>query len=309
MKLWPEATKLFIDQSGLYRTEQSRRAVIQTLRALSQTKVNPDVRSFSTAELTAFCLGRTGATKELAPATVRQRRSLVKRFYEWSEFNGLVKANPASSLTFTVRPGKNGVQHHTWLTNDQMSTVVDSTGDDLKGRRDRLILMFGLLCGLRRSDIANLRWSQFSADLSTVRVVGKGGKHATLGLPGQLQEELRDWRQTAPAGTDTVLPGFTWHPGFAGQEPQTTVNWDEPIGGHAVWQVVNTVAAKTNIPLKTHDLRRSFAGALDRAGVPVQDIQSAMRHSNLGTTSIYLEANPERAIKATAGLSINTRRK
>jgi integrase len=51
-------------------------------------------------------------------------------------------------------------------------------------------------------------------------------------------------------------------------------------------------------------MRRSFGGLLESKGVPVTDIQRAMRHSNVGTTSVYLDKNPAKAAAITGALTI-----
>jgi integrase len=47
-----------------------------------------------------------------------------------------------------------------------------------------------------------------------------------------------------------------------------------------------------------HSLRHGFATRLLESGVPINQVQALMRHSNLATTSVYTKANPIDAIKS-----------
>lgn len=49
--------------------------------------------------------------------------------------------------------------------------------------------------------------------------------------------------------------------------------------------------------LHFHSLRHGFATQLARNGMPIHYIRTLMGHSNISTTNVYLEANPEDALK------------
>ena len=47
-----------------------------------------------------------------------------------------------------------------------------------------------------------------------------------------------------------------------------------------------------------HSLRHGFATQMVRNGVPIHHVRTLMGHSNISTTNVYLEANPEDALKS-----------
>ena len=55
----------------------------------------------------------------------------------------------------------------------------------------------------------------------------------------------------------------------------------------------------TNKPsLHFHSLRHGFGTRMANQGVPIHQIRTLMGHSNISTTNIYLEANPQEALKS-----------
>jgi len=72
---------------------------------------------------------------------------------------------------------------------------------------------------------------------------------------------------------------------------------DDLLIGLAVGTVKNYIHAIAkragNLPYHAHSLRRYFANALMRAGVPIENIQTAMRHSSIETTRRYLNISED----------------
>jgi integrase len=56
--------------------------------------------------------------------------------------------------------------------------------------------------------------------------------------------------------------------------------------------------AKLNPDFTFHSLRHGFATRLLQSGVPINQVQILMGHSDISTTGVYLRANPEDALKS-----------
>jgi integrase len=93
--------------------------------------------------------------------------------------------------------------------------------------------------------------------------------------------------------------------GLVETDPVLIVDWDLPLGDDGIYVAVRKAGERCELSLAPHDMRRSFAGILEDDGIPVTDIQRAMRHTNVGITSGYLEQNPRRAAAVTKGLTID----
>lgn len=280
------AASTFINDSGTCRTRASVDTYRGELARLGAMFPRLNLDQFTVNELVQFCLAN-----HPSDATIRRRRAILRGFFGWCAYKHMCPTNPASDLTYALKPGHAEVRTHSWLDEESIGHVVRSCPNDLMGDRDRLVLLIGFMLGLRRAEIAGLRWPDFSLDLSRVTLVGKGRKLVTLGVPPQLRDALKAWRRNAPVGTATVLPTFD----VDRFGTRTVVNWDKPLGWDGVGRVVITAGERAGFPrLRPHDMRRSFAGVLERKGVPVADISRLLRHGDLGVTSRYLDKNPER---------------
>ena len=283
MKISEAARPYILATCNTSQSKVTYRSLLQRL----QDHVGPiDMKDVTLTQLGEFCI-----VGDVAPGTVRLRRSIVQSFFEWAQFHGMVDTNPASGLRHVVKAVGGGVREHHWLDQDQMAVILQSCTDDAAGRRDRLICLFGVLMGLRRSEIAALRWPQFSSDLSRLTLIGKGRKLATLGVPPQVRDELTRWRAEAPAGSTTVLPTLratSWASETSGPD------WECPIGRDAVYKVICRTSKRSGVALTPHDMRRSYLGVLLEKGIPIQDASQLMRHNNIGTTDRYAKKDPRR---------------
>jgi integrase/recombinase XerD len=294
MKLYPQAFNTFAQTSGRLKTQSSVQSFRYVLGPLQARHSSYHVADFSPSDLTDFC-NEPG----LAPRTVKHRRAVLRSFFEWAEFKGLATSNPASVLKFTVSPGSHDVRPGRWLSELEVGQIVQSCPDDFWGRRDRVVLLFGFLMGLRVSEISSLTWSHFSPDLSVLTLKGKGQKIARMAVPPQVLSVLEAWRAEAPDGAVAVVPSTR------DVFESARVDWSTPLGRTGSYAAVRRAGARCGLSLSPHDMRRSFAGVLESQGVAVQKIQLAMRHSNLGTTSVYLDKNPSKAMAVTESFTMN----
>lgn len=277
---------LYVSQTC--HTESSRKVYRGMLLQLQAQFPGLTLDQFTSQHLTQFCLSGHSPS----PATMKARRSRMIGFFGWCQWQGHVTASPAADLKYTVKPGHGGgVVEHCWMDEAQVGHVLQAQhGDPLHGPRARVVLLCGVFLGLRRSEIAGLRWSKFTSDLSRLTFVGKGNKLAQLGVPPQLRTELQQWRREVPVGCQTVLPGIYTEPGTRA----LAFDWRKPVGGDTISTIVSRAGELGGLRLAPHDLRRTFAGLLEAQGMDIKDISRLMRHSNIGTTSNYLEKNPHR---------------
>jgi integrase len=149
-----------------------------------------------------------------------------------------------------------------------------------RGDLPGLAVLIGLYTGLRRAEIAALRWEHFQAGaggvLAWVTVTGKGQVTADVPVHPVLAGILEGWRR--PAGW--VFPARTGRDGHA--SPAT------------IWAWVAKVGDSCSVPVRTHLLRHTaLAEANDRSG-DLRAVQSFARHSRPETTAGYTRTTSRR---------------
>ena len=162
-------------------------------------------------------------------------------------------------------------------------------------RIQRMILVLAASLGLRRSEIARLKLSDYDGYRITVNGKGTGrhGKLVKLTVDDLLKQEIEsylDYRQEIMEGCNDLTDGS-----FIVKITGTRIL---PATRNRVSRMMEQLSEKTGITFACHTLRRFFANCLIDDGVPLEVVKSMMRHSDVKTTMIYLEDNKKRKMEA-----------
>lgn len=306
MDLWPTAATEFLDaKSHRIRTADSRATYDKVLYGLQKRHPDKRVAQFTWGDVNSFCCG-----PGLAPATQSQRRTVLISFFRWAT---TAKGAPASVAELAARladmqpPPRRRVRTGNWLSREELQRVLGACDDGTeRGARDRMIILICAWTGLRRTELAHLKWGDVDLSAARLTIVGKGEKPARVGFNAQLREVIFEWRARCAVGlgrpvavADPVIPrlrAVSHHPG-TGEHHEAMV-WSEPAGRYAIYKAVRRRGILAGIPtLAPHDLRRTFASLLEEQA-DILAVSKALRHSNVGTTQAYLESNEDRGVLA-----------
>lgn len=160
---------------------------------------------------------------------------------------------------------------------DQLEASIDLS--KWEGHRNRAIIETLFSCGLRVSELVNLKLSNLYLDEEFVRVMGKGSKERLVPISKRAIQELRWWFDDR--SHMNIKPG---------EEDYVFLN---RRGAHLT-RVMILIMIKRQAELagiqKTispHTLRHSFATALLEGGADLRIIQALLGHERIGTTEIY----------------------
>lgn len=148
------------------------------------------------------------------------------------------------------------------------------------GCRDSAIFALLYGCGLRRREVASLRFSNLKRDDREIQFVGKRNKERKTYPPEGVWNAINAWLKVR--GTQ---PGPLFHPINKSGEITTRV----AVSEQAIYNAVVKRIKQAALPAKTtpHDLRRSFATKLLKSGKDLKLVSDLMGHASVDTTALY----------------------
>ena len=180
-------------------------------------------------------------------------------------------------------PAPKGHKAHTWLSQKQVKQLMGTCGDDLVGTRDRVVLGLLVGAGLRRAELADLRWESVKTQpvgdkmRTVLEVHGKGSKDRVVPISDRLVAILNEWA------------AVTGREGHIARSLGMARRIGESLSGVAIFRVVRKHGALIGVPeVAAHDLRRTYAQLGFEAGVPITQISRLLGHSSVETTQRYL---------------------
>ncbi len=231
--------------------------------------------------------------KELSEAdisAVSQRRMIAgwRMFFKSLVIEDAMKDNPALLLDLPAR-GK----HLPDVLSDEEISRMQSTFDlsTDEGTRNYLAVEVLYGCGLRVSELVNLRLSDIYADEQCLRIVGKGDKERWVPINPRALELLSTYIHTVRSHVQTQ----------AGEEPYVFLNRrGHRLTRQMVFLVVQRAVREAGIAKRVspHSLRHSFATELVDGGADLRAVQEMLGHASVATTEIYTHLSRE-ALRAT----------
>jgi integrase/recombinase XerD len=230
----------------------------------------------TTAELSNFLQ----QLNYLGLARTSQARILsgIKAFYKYLLLEQLIDHDPASLLEGPV-PERRIPDVLSVEDILAMIAVIDLSSP--LGQRDRAMIETLYACGLRVSELINLRLPHLYLEAGFIKVLGKGNKERLVPIGEEAIKHinfyLRDVRQHVPkvrSDSETIL--FLNHRGAG-------------LSRIAVFQLIKKLAALAGIrkSVSPHTFRHSFATHLIEGGADLRAVQLMLGHESITTTEIY----------------------
>ncbi len=152
-----------------------------------------------------------------------------------------------------------------------------STND---GTRNKAILETMYSCGLRVSELVNLKISCLYLDVGFIRVIGKGDKERLVPVGRDAIKHIGIYR-------DTIRNQVNTKPGF--EDILFLNRWGKNLSRVMIFYIIKDLALKAGITktISPHTLRHSFATHLVEGGADLRAVQEMLGHESITTTEIY----------------------
>lgn len=199
----------------------------------------------------------------------------IRAFYKFLVIEGEVEENP-SSLIESPKIGLHLPQVLSVTEIDNMISKIDLSRPD--GHRNKAILETLYGCGLRVSELVNLRMTDIHYDEEFIIVTGKGNKQRLVPINGKAIEQIGFYmpdRNSLPAIHDENIL-------FLNRRGRKLTR-------AMIFRIVKDLAAKAGITknISPHTFRHSFATHLVQAGADLRAVQEMLGHESILTTEIY----------------------
>lgn len=215
--------------------------------------------------------------QSLSARTKARKIASIKEFFKYLfEIEEIIADNPTLKLKTPKIP--KGLP--TFLSENESFALINVTRKNKnKASRDMAILAVFLNCGLRVSEIINIKLGDIKNNI--LRVTGKGSKTREIPLNEMTIYAINQYLRDRPDVEADELFITERKAGFS-------------VSG--MQYLVKKYMKEANINTKkysTHDLRHTAATLMHNSGVDIRTIQEILGHTDLSTTQIYTHLNQE----------------
>jgi len=213
----------------------------------------------------------------LSPRSQARIISGVKQFYAYLFLEEEINDDP-SELIELPKIGRKLPEVLTIEEIDRMIAAIDPSKNE--AIRNIAILETLYSCGLRVSELVNLRFEDLHFDKGFVRVIGKGNKERLVPVSPSVEEKISEYRTSSRLDT----------PAKPGNEKIVFLNRrGAKLTRVMIFTIIKQTAALAGISktVSPHTFRHSFATHLLEGGANLRAIQEMLGHESITTTEIY----------------------
>lgn len=249
------------------------RDVDHLARFMTELNLEPEEVQLQHLQQLLLQLNDTG----IAPTSQRRIISGWRMFFKHLVIEDDIKDSPAEMLDLPIRP-----EHLPDVLTDEDITRIQATFDlsfpDQYRNNVIVEVLYG--CGLRVSELVNLKMSNIYLDEQMLQVIGKGNKERWVPINPRALEMLETY-------IHNVRVHYNIKPG---EEKYVFIN---RLGRHLsrnyVFMFLQQAVkdAGVNKHVSPHSLRHSFATELVENGADLRAVQEMLGHESISTTEIY----------------------
>lgn len=219
---------------------------------------------------------------ELSSSTIARKISALRSFMKFLQLNYGAQNNPFKQ----VKVKSSTQKLPNFLMHSELEQLFLSCDTSHLGKRNRLMFELMYACGLRLSELVNIKVQDVRINERLVLVHGKGNKERLVFFYESLVPIIEEY-------TKVVRPELL---GDNRHDFLFTNNRGNQISPRGVQYALNKQAKLAGLRQKVHPhmLRHSFATHLLDNGANLRVVQSLLGHESLSTTQIYTHVSQEK---------------
>ncbi len=222
---------------------------------------------------------------ELGMTAASQSRIIsgIKSFYKYCLQEQITQTDPTALL----EAPKLKKSLPDILSFEEIEKIIDQIeAGTPEGTRNKAIIETLYSCGLRVTELINLKLSCLYFDVGFIRVIGKGDKERLIPIGSSAIKYIKIYKDN-----------FRVHvPVIHGQEDVLFLNRrGKKLSRIMIFMIIKNLAKKAGITknISPHTFRHSFATHLVEGGADLRAVQEMLGHASITTTEIYTHLNRE----------------
>lgn len=221
--------------------------------------VNKELNDITPLDIVAF----KNSLSSLSSATINRRLGTVKRFFSFLYANDYIQKDIAKA----IRCPKVVNKEEETLTKNDIDKLISSG----KNPRDKAIVAVLASTGLRISELCDIKVDDIDSN-NNIKILGKGQKWRLIHLNKKTKEYVKQYLKVRKNGCDRLFVS----------------NRGNAMTQHTINNTLKTLGKRSGVgSVHPHMLRHYLATALLDNGVPIEQIQLVLGHSNIATTLRY----------------------
>jgi integrase/recombinase XerD len=222
---------------------------------------------------------------ELGMTATSQARIIsgIRTFYKYCLLEDITPVDPTTLL----EAPKLKRTLPDFLTFDEIENIISQIDVSTpEGTRNKSILETMYSCGLRVSEVVNLKLSQLYLDVGFIRVIGKGNKERLVPIGDSAIKYINIYRSTIRVH-QSIQPG---------EEDIVFLNRrGKRLSRVMIFLIIKDLVKKAGIKknISPHTFRHSFATHLVEGGADLRAVQEMLGHESITTTEIYTHLDRE----------------
>jgi len=222
---------------------------------------------------------------ELGMSSTSQARIIsgIRAFYKYCLLEDISKTDPTTLL----EAPKTKRNLPDILSFNEIESIIDHI--DLskpEGGRNKAILETMYSCGLRVSEVVNLKISQLYFDVGFIRVIGKGDKERLIPIGSSAIKFINIYKNDIRVHTKPIK---------GNEDVLFLNNRGSKLSRVMIFYIIRDLAQKAGIKktVSPHTFRHSFATHLVEGGADLRAVQEMLGHASITTTEIYTHLDRE----------------
>ena len=221
--------------------------------------------------------------KSMAANSVKRAISTIRTYHNFLLAEGKMKDNPAQLLDTPKIPQK----LPNILTIQEIDTILNIIPNDKPmAIRDLAIFEMMYSCGLRVTELCDIKTTDILWDSDIIRVNGKGNKQRFVPIGPIARDNLKNYlnhkRPSLADKNHNVVELFLSQNG-------------RKLTRMMIWILLKKWTDASNLQKKVspHTLRHSFATHLLEGGADLRSVQEMLGHADISTTQVYTHLDKE----------------